>query len=243
MDLCYCVALKLTDMEKNHKNHLSSWRFSLSTCPISFASAYTHTRVCACAHLLVAEMVGGGFPMGLWWQWVEKTGFVHTHRNRSRCSTCAEVHTLFMYDSKVHSHTRAAVCEHGTAGSSTEENKRRLPVTERREGDETCFTPQTSGDMIDVFSFHVNPPHPHFVSCLLFSHAIWWELDLSVSRQPGTGQEYTLDRSPVHPWTCALSVHSHTQSSQTEAIFGAQDETRVTGEIWTRCTISVSATC
>lgn len=54
-----------------------------------------------------------------------------------------EVHTLFMYNSKVHSHTHSTVCEHGTAGSSTEENKLRPPMTERHDD----FTPQTSGDI------------------------------------------------------------------------------------------------
>lgn len=138
----------------------------------NFIHISKHTGVCV--HTLACSRNGG------WWfpyrpvvtvsgeDRVRAHTHTHTHtpRNRSRCSTCAEVHTLFMYNSKVHSHTHSAVCEHGTAGSSTEENKRQLPVTEMHEGDETYFTPY----IFDISQpvFHVNPTSSSFSSAVCF---------------------------------------------------------------------------
>lgn len=73
--------------------------FSRSTSPILFTSvcmhAHTHTHLI----LHIRKCVGGGFPIGLWWQWVKETGDVHTHRNhrhRWTYCTCTKSHTLLL---------------------------------------------------------------------------------------------------------------------------------------------------
>lgn len=102
MDVCYCVGLKLTDVAKSTKPlypHQDS----------AFVHVQFHSHQHTHTHLLVAEMAGGGFPIGLWWQWVEKTGFVHTHPNRRRSCTCIEVHTLYTTGKCILTHTPRCV--------------------------------------------------------------------------------------------------------------------------------------
>lgn len=129
---------------------------------------------------------------------MEKAGFVHTEKEDD--SVHAEVHPLLMYNSKVHSLTHH-VCEHGTAGSSAEGN-RRLPLTEKLDGEFThlIFEPVS----------HVKPPNPHF-NYLLFSHE---NARLDFSAEYPSSQ--SLGRNT--PWTGPLSFHS---DSQTKTIFGA----------------------
>lgn len=103
-DLCYCVALKLTDMEKSTKKTLYLHEDSAFLHVQLHSHQHTHTHTYA-PLFLVAGTVGGWFPIGLRWQWMEKTGLVHTPPNRRRCCTCIKVHALFMYNSHILTHT------------------------------------------------------------------------------------------------------------------------------------------